>query len=110
MSTQNNSTTLVFAIVDKDVGERVLELCRGEGYTRGIILDGRGTANKQILQMLGIERIERDIAICAVEASRAQEMLLLLNEEFGFYTPGNGIAFTISPDNAAFLSAAAGLW
>lgn len=94
-----NKAKLLMAIVDKNAGAQVLGICRKMGFPHGMVLDGRGTANKEILRMLGIERIERDVAICLADEDHAQELLLLCNEEIGFYTPGNGIAFTVSPEN-----------
>ena len=85
---------LLVAIVDKGVGEQVIRICGS-----GTVLPGRGTADKAILEMLGIERIERDVVTCLVKKSEAQSLLLMLNEEFGFYTPGNGIAFTLSAED-----------
>ncbi len=103
MENSKNEIMMLIAVVDKNSGERVLSVCRQHGFERGVILDGRGTADKNILKMLGIERIERDIAVCLVPRESAQELLLLCNEEIEFYTPGNGIAFTaplssIDPD------------
>ena len=98
MENNNKDKMLLVAIVAKDMGKKVEEICG-----RTLILEGRGTANKEMLAMLGIEKIERDVAVCMVDKADAQMLLLKLNEEFAFYAPGNGIAFTLTADTAGIL-------
>ena len=96
---EHNGCKVMIAIADKSASPEIVRVCREGSALFSVIWGAKGTADPRILAELGIDGAERDAVISVVPAESAQELLLRLNEKFGFYMPGNGIAFTISMEN-----------
>jgi len=86
---------LLFSIVDRGVGDKIVDTCKKHGVYFNIICLGRGTANTEILNFLGIGETDKDIVLSSVVEDKIDEILKVLVDEMEFNKPGKGIAFTI---------------
>lgn len=64
------------------------------------MLRGHGTANSEVLALLGIGEAEKDIIVGAVMKDKLDDVLKTLAFKFNFGGVGKGIAFTIPVDSA----------
>ncbi len=87
---------LLVAIVNRDYGEAVSEICAQHGAKFNLTFMGRGTAKSDILDYLGLTDTKKDIILAAVLETRAAELLQALKKVLHLDEPGNGIAFTLS--------------
>lgn len=90
-----NGIKLLVFILDRGRGKKLLRLSRAEGVLLSLILQGRGTASSEVLEMLGIGDPHKDVVLLTVEDTRAPEALRRLAEEMGLSSPGAGVAFSI---------------
>ena len=90
---------LVF-IIPRGRGNELIRLCADEGVSFRVMLHGRGTAAKEVLDILGIGETEKDVALLSVAESRSQAALRRLAHGMRLDKPGGGIAFSI-PFSAA---------
>ena len=95
---QTEKNKIMVTIVDRGRGCDVVKFCQEQALSQHLICDGHGTADPQVLQMLGIEHTKRDVVFSRIPETIAQEVLLQMGEYIEFYTPGNGIAFTIEEE------------
>ena len=101
---------LLFTIGDRGKGEKVAEVCRERGVYFNLICLGRGTANSDILNYLGIGETDKDIVLSSVVEEEVDEILRVLVDDMEFSKPGKGIAFTVpigsvgGPTTLQFLS------
>ena len=64
-----------------------------------MVLYGRGTANSQMLDLLGLAESDKSVIISFIREDKVQEALETLNEKFQKVKNGKGIAYTISMDS-----------
>jgi len=103
---------IIITIVNRGKAEKVTELFKKHDIRFNIICLGRGTANSEILDYLGLGETEKDIVISVVHEENVQSVMQELNDKMKFSKPGNGIAFTIpitSVDGAVTLDYICGL-
>ena len=62
-------------------------------------LYGRGTANSQMLDLLGPAESDKSVIISYVREDRVKEALEMLDEKFNKVKNGKGIAFTVALDS-----------
>ncbi len=87
--------SLIVTIVGRGSGEAVAALLRARGVLYNMILLGKGTANSDLLDYLGLGSTEKDILLSAVSAERAKELLAVISAEFDLAKIGRGIAFSV---------------
>lgn len=103
---------LIITIVNRGNGEKITNLYKEDNIQYNLICLGRGTANSEILDYLGLGETEKDIVLSVVHEENVQSVMQKLNGKFNFSKPGNGIAFTIpisSVDGIATLDYICGL-
>ena len=85
---------VVFVTGWKNVGiiSRVLKTEKVRFHT---ISKGKGTANSEILNLLGIGDDSKAIILCLEQAPMIPVLFKEVKRKLGFNTPGQGIAFTI---------------
>lgn len=93
--TVHKKIKLLITIVDRGKGKRIIELCQREYSAFHLSFMGRGTANSELLDYLGLGETEKDIVMSVVLEERLTQVMSLLDQEMKFSQPGNGIAFTI---------------
>lgn len=86
---------LIGCIVNRGMGELVVKLCARENIMFRILLRGRGTADSETLNLLGIGDKEKDVAFLSVYESRTNEIMQKLTDELELTRAGRGIAFSI---------------
>ncbi len=86
---------LLVTIVDRGKGGRIISLCKAEGITCNLIILGHGTANSDILGILGLGETEKDIVMSTVLEGKAAAILKKITNEMQLRKSGKGIAFTI---------------
>jgi len=89
------SLKLMFFIVDWQKSHIVSDIFVEERVRFYFIAKGVGTANSEILDLLGIGASDKAVAICLEQAVLVPVLLKELRKKLGFYTPGTGIAFTV---------------
>ncbi len=70
------------------------QIARKKNIRGGVILNGRGTVNNAILNLLGIKSQKRIVINVPIEKSRAAEVLEHITEELQLHKPGHGIIYT----------------
>lgn len=86
---------LLITIVDRGKGKKLTELFNEDNVRYNIIALGKGTANSEILDYLGLGEIEKDIVLSIVHEEDIKNIFKKLQEKMYLSKPGNGIAFTI---------------
>ncbi len=104
---------ILVTIVDRGQGQRVTEICTREGSDFHLSFMGRGTANSEIMDILGLGESKRDIVLSVAAEERLPAIMDRLRKELELDQPGGGIAFTIpissvgGPMTLQFISGAA---
>ena len=86
---------LLFVIVDKHEGKKVLATLDDLGVRYLLACHGHGTAKSEILKYLGLGETEKDVIIGVGAAAQISTVIQRLDRELHFDHPGHGIAFTI---------------
>lgn len=87
---------LVCVIVNFELGSKVMKIAKNYGISGGTVLLGKSTADKLILELLGITDIRKEIVLMVTDKKTAYQVLEKLDEKFKFEKPNHGIAFTTS--------------
>ncbi len=66
---------LITCIVDRGIGKMVIKLCKEEGISSGLLMHGRGTADSEMLAMLGLGENEKDIIMISIGESKSSAIL-----------------------------------
>lgn len=64
-----------------------------------MVLYGKGTANSQILDLLGLTETEKAVIVSCIREDKIKETMETLDEKFHKVKNGKGIAYTISLDS-----------
>lgn len=86
---------LMVTIVARGMGDKIVEALRAHGIRFNLVQLGRGTADSELLNLLGLGSSEKDIVLSVVRDYRVAEAMEILKQDFDFNSPGTGVAFTI---------------
>ena len=86
---------LMFFIFDWQKSHIISEIFSEEDVRFYFVTRGVGTANSDILDLLGIGAGDKAVAICLEQPVLVPVLLKEVRRKIGFYTPGTGIAFTV---------------
>jgi nitrogen regulatory protein PII len=89
------SLKVVFFIVDWSLANLISDVCVEEKIRFHFTSKGRGTANSEILDILGIGSSEKAVIICLEQAVGVPVLLKEVGKKLKTFGPGAGIAFTI---------------
>lgn len=64
-----------------------------------MILYGKGTANSEMLNLLGLDESDKAVILSYIKEERVKDAIDTLNEKFHKVKNGKGVAFTISLDS-----------
>ena len=104
-STQKKQTSnlhklkILITIVDRSKTLYYLDLLEQFEVNVQMILYGHGTANTQMLQLLGAVESEKSVIISFIREDKVKEALDTLSEKFKKVKNGKGIAYTIAMDS-----------
>jgi nitrogen regulatory protein PII len=87
--------TLMFFIVDWHKSHIITDIFVEEDVRFYFVTKGIGTANSEILDILGIGAGEKAVALCLEQPVLVPVILKEAWKKFSFYTPGTGVAFTV---------------
>lgn len=89
------SIKLLVTIVNRGVGDKVIQRFSDLHSHFNMILLGHGTARSDIMDLLGLTETGRDVILSVMREENVARALRLLRDEFHLEEPGCGIAFTI---------------
>jgi hypothetical protein len=86
---------LLVTIVGRNKAEFYMDLLQSMEINVQMSLLASGTANMDMLQLLGLTDSDKSVILSVVREDRARETLALLDEKFKTVRGGKGIAYTI---------------
>ena len=86
---------VLVTIVGRNKAEFYMDLLQSMNVNLQLAMHGRGTANREMLNLLGLSDSDKSVIFSVVRSDRAKEMLALLDEKFRTVRGGKGIAYTI---------------
>ena len=90
---------LLVTIVDRSKALFYVDLLEQFEVNVQLVLYGRGTANSQMLNLLGLAESEKSVIISSIREDMVKHALETLEEKFDKVKNGKGIAFTVSLDS-----------
>lgn len=87
---------LVISIVPRNKGNMLIGDCEKSCGGSKIVLRGEGTASSEMLELLGLGEIEKDVVLMFVGADSAHDTLDFINRKMNLEEIGEGIAFTVN--------------
>lgn len=87
--------SLMTTIVDRKIIEKYLSLYRENNLHIMYVTLGYGTASNEIMDYLGLDSIEKAVAISVVEDETWHSVKKQLQKKLQIDAPGGGIAFTV---------------
>lgn len=85
---------LMVTIMDRGRGGRAVELFSSLGIRRHYAILGKGTANSDILDYLGLGETEKDVVLTLLPEHAVPQLLRVAGERLELSVPGKGILFT----------------
>ncbi len=89
------SYSLLAIIVNRGKGSRILGFAREMGARDASCFFGKGTINNNVLKLIELNEVAKEIILIVVPGDRETEILVRLNEKFHFDRSNHGIAFTM---------------
>ncbi len=90
------SIIMIYAIVNRDAGSKVLYIAKSCGLTGGTVFLGRGTINNNLLKALALNDTKKDVVLLIAEESIGTEFLNKLSTELNLHKRNQGIAFIMN--------------
>lgn len=87
---------LYITIVNSGVSQTIINIFNGLGCSAQFIHYGNGTANKQILDILGIEENKKEVVISIVSEDMLENVKKEISAFFLAHPKNKGIGFSIS--------------
>jgi nitrogen regulatory protein PII len=84
----------VFIIVDWDKIQVISEVV-AKGNAVCYVSKGHGTADSELLDLLGLGRIDKAVFVCFIESSQMQSLIHSIRRAMGTRSTGAGIAFSV---------------
>ena len=85
---------LLFTVVDRNKGEFYLDVLSQYEVNFQTVINGTGTANSEVLNMLGLNN-NKAVVISVIREDLAEIILNMLDEKFRTIRNGKGIAFAV---------------
>ena len=92
---ESNKLELLVTIVNRNKAEFYQDLIQSFEVNMQMIVFGKGTANKEILEVLGLANSEKAIIFSIIKEEKLKDALYSLDEKFRTIKNGKGIAYTI---------------
>ena len=90
---------LLFTVVDRSKTLFYVDLLEQFEVNVQMVLYGKGTADSQIRDLLGLTESEKSVIISYIREDKVKEALETLDEKFHKVKNGKGIAFTVALDS-----------
>ena len=85
---------LLFTIVDRPKGEFYLDVLSQFDVNCQMVLGGLGTANTELVELLGLEP-HKAVILSVVREDRVEEIMNCLEDKFRTIRGGKGVAFAV---------------
>lgn len=92
---ESNKLELLVTIVNRNKAEFYQDLIQSFEVNMQMIVFGKGTANKEILEVLGLANSEKAVIFSIIKEEKLKDALYSLDEKFRTIKNGKGIAYTI---------------
>ena len=92
---KNLSFRLLVLITNQKLAGKAVKLFREGAVPLQYKLHGMGTASSDMMDILGLGSIDKDVLVSLLPKDFADKMLLKLRKALKIGTPGSGIAFTM---------------
>ncbi|MCI5745924.1 MAG: hypothetical protein MR270_06555 [Erysipelotrichaceae bacterium] len=86
---------LLISVVNKSKALFYIDLLEQFEINVQLVANGKGTANHEMLQYLGLANTDKAVIFSFVREEKVKEVLTTLQEKFEKVKNGKGIAFTI---------------
>lgn len=96
MHLNSDNLKLFCSIMDFGKGSKALKLSKKVGAIGGTIFLGKGTINNEILNMLGMLEVRKEIFLAIIDESLEDLFYVEMKKEFHLDKPNHGIAFSMS--------------
>lgn len=96
---------LMVIITNGGKGSKLVSLLSKYGVYYCNSVRGRGTANKEVLDFLGIGDTEKDLIFALLDEARVEEVFEFFKKDTEFVGGRKGIAFTMSLDSITSMKA-----
>ena len=90
---------ILVTVIDKSKTLFYVDLLEQYEVNFQMVISGKGTANSEMLSLLGISEQDKSVIISCIREDRVKEILETLNEKFNKVKNGKGIAYTIPMDS-----------
>lgn len=90
-----NNLMLFCTIVDFGKGSKALKLVRKAGAIGGTVFLGKGTVKNDLLNILGLVEIRKEIFITVIEEESEDDFFKKIAKELHLDKPNHGIAFSM---------------
>lgn len=90
---------MLVTVVDRSKTIFYLDLLEQFEVNVQMVLYGKGTANSEMLNLLGLAESDKAVILSYINEDRVKDALETLNEKFQKVKNGKGIAYTISLDS-----------
>lgn len=95
MNLDIDNLILFCCIMDYGKGSKALKLAKKTGAVGGTIFLGKGTIRNELLNILGLLEIRKEIFLAIVDKELEDIFYDEMNNKFGLDKPNHGIAFSI---------------
>lgn len=85
---------LITVIANYGHGSKILRYAKNNGITGGTVFFGKGTVKNSLLNFFSLYDERKEILMLASDHEHASEFLKKMDEEFEFYKPHHGVAFS----------------
>ena len=85
---------LLFTVVDRNKGEFYLDVLSQYEVNFQTVISGTGTANSEILDMLGLNN-NKAVVVSVIREDLTDTIMNVLDEKFRTIRNGKGVAFTV---------------
>lgn len=87
--------TMFFVVVDRGKANAILRKTQECGATGGTIFFGEGTVPSKLLEVMGINEIQKEILMIPSSHELSDQLHQLVNDQFMFSKRNKGIAFSV---------------
>lgn len=84
---------LIVSIVERGQGRNMIELFSSQNVTHHLQCAGKGTATSEIMDLLGLDSLEKDVLFSAGKATLVNKLMRELNNELRGSARSKGIVF-----------------
>ena len=91
---------ILLCITFESLGSNVLEIFKTKNIKMSMVVKGYGTAQNNMLAVLGVKESERDIVIGVIKSENCENIISEMLQEFEKYNMKNTFCCLISPSSA----------